>query len=414
MSEHKQPSGGLGFGKSMLYIAIASLASVLLFKFYQNYKLTGGSGTYTHTPTEVDVTYIPADFDYQLDDENSIAILSNPHRYKREFNELIYGFNMSLLNHVAKRMNLPDSLSRNVEQEYRKHHEYLKQLYFNDYVNIRDTSSNIYESWYDNEASGAIETMNEVASKYTCFLINHVIVTMLKTEGTLNVKGANVDTPCGIAMNEAVRPMLKRLESKAAILDFGRSKGMLEEKVEKAIAELATMEVKDKKGLSKQLQSKVFGYAVSSTELEVSAISILKVGFKINDYFDIKLDDRKKTVYVTLPAPQILSHEVYPRIEKLDIGWMRELENVDFNKNFNILRTEFRRDALESDIMTKAQEKADELMHLMLSPLVTSMHRNFKLKVRFQENQLYQDPDIASPGENIENPDAGVLTERRN
>ena len=67
---------------------------------------------------------------------------------------------------------------------------------------------------------------------------------------------------------------------------------------------------------------------ISSTDIEVSAISILKVGFKIDQYFDLKLNTKNKIVTVTLPEPTVLSHEVYPRIDKLDIGWFREIEKI--------------------------------------------------------------------------------------
>ncbi len=387
--------GGLGFGKSLLYIVLAIFVGIVLVKYFLN-KAPSLAPSYTSNPKEIQITYVPSDYKYDLDDENAIAILSNPHRYRREFNNLIYNFNLSLLKHVARRMNLSDSLQQNVEKEYQKHHDYLKQLYFNDFVQIKDTTANIYETWYENDSKSAVEVMNEVASKYTCFLINHVIVTMLKAgSNNFSAKGKKIDTPCGIAMTEAVRPMMKRMEDKAAILDFATSKGILEEKVEKAIAELATMELRDKKGLSKQLQTKIWGYAVSSTDIEVSAISVLKVGFKLNEYFNVDLNSKKRTVEVTLPEPRILSHEVYPRIDKLDIGWMREVENADLNRNFNVLRGEFRREALESDLMDKAKTQADELMHLMLQPLVSSMSKSYKLKVKFKESSDGDfDPDI--------------------
>ncbi|MBK6621502.1 MAG: DUF4230 domain-containing protein [Saprospirales bacterium] len=111
---------------------------------------------------------------------------------------------------------------------------------------------------------------------------------------------------------------------------------------------------------------------------------MLKVGFDLQKYFELNLDPSSKTVTVTLPEPEILSHEVYPKIEKLDIGWMREVKNVDFNKNFNLLRKEFRREALESDIMDKAKVQAVEIMELMLGPMISSISRDYKLNVRFK------------------------------
>jgi len=243
----------------------------------------------------------------------------------------------------------------------------------------------LYNAWYEKEGANAVEALNEVASKYTCFLVNDILATLLKTQnGKLYVKGSKVDTPCGVAMMEGLQPMIKRLKEKAAVEDFSRAKGLMEEKVEKAIAELATMEVRDKKGINRSLQTKIWGFNVSSTDLEVSAISILKVGFKLNKYFDIQLSSKSGTVTVTLPEPEILSHEVYPKIDKLDIGWLREVKSVDLNQNLDLLRKEFRRDALNSDIMDKAKKQAARLMEILLTPLIKSISKKYLLKVRFK------------------------------
>ncbi len=378
---------GMGIGKLMLYTALLCFAALFFYKYYtgQSIGSIGDSiANYTMVPKEMQINYVPADFKMELDEEYALSILSNPYRYSREFNELIYKFNLSMLNHVATRMNLPDSLKMELEPSYKVHHDYLKDLYFKDFVALKDTSDNIYQAWYENEATSSAEILNEVASKYTCFLVNHVIMSMVKSEGgKLNVKGSKIDSPCGIAMTEAMRPLMKRLQKRAAIEDFTRSKGMMEEKIEAVIAELATMEVRDKKGLNKQLQTKVLGYAVSSTDIEVSAISILKVGFKLDKFFDLALDPKKNIVRITLPEPTILSHEVFPKVDKLDIGWLRELSNVDLNKNFNLLRGEFRREALESNIMEKSKEQAKTLMEMMIGPVVHSLNNRFKLEVGF-------------------------------
>lgn len=382
-SNHRRQ--GMGIGKLMIYVLVLCVGAWMVYNYYQNAPGRFGAD-YTSVPKELQINYIPADFNYELDEESTLAILSNPHRYRREFNELVYNFNLSLLHHVANRMNLPDSLSRQVTTEYEKHHPYLRQLYFNDFVALQDTTGNLYEGWYNNENSGALSIFNEVASKYTCFLVNHVIMALVESEGgKLYVKGNKVDSPCGIALTEALQPMMKRLQDRAAVLDFSRSKGLMEEKVERVIAELATMEVRDKKAINKQLQTKIWGYAVSSTDIEVSAISMLKVGFKIDEYFDLQLSSKNKRLTITLPNPTILSHEVYPKIDKLDIGWMREVKEMDLNANFNLLRREFRRDALDSDIMEKAKKQVSELMTMMFQPLLVSHYKGYRVQVNFKQ-----------------------------
>jgi len=364
-------------------VVFLSAVGLLGFIAYRYYFADGKN--YTNIPQEVQIKYVPSDFKADIDYENALPILANPERYSREFDALIHDFNLSLLNHVANRMNLSDSLKIRVRQEYEKHHPYIEQLMFNDFLAMQDSSSSLYNTWYQNQMTGAVDVLNEVASKYTCFLINQIMGTLLPTqEGKIYVKGSQVDTPCGVALTEGLQPMIARLKERATVQDFTLSKGVLQERVEKTIAELGTMEIRDRKGIGTSKQTKVLGMDVSSTEMEMSAISILKVGFKLDKFFEINLSSKAGIVTVTLPEPEILSHEVYPRIDKLDIGWMREIDQADFNKNMDLLRREFRREALETDVMDKAKQRAIELMDTMLTPVIKGMNKKYELKVRFK------------------------------
>jgi len=383
-----------------ILLLLLVLAGILVYRKYWK-----DSGTYTHIPKEFQLTYKPADFEVSVDPEDALAIMNNPERYRREFDELVYAINMSILKHVTDRMGLDETVRGQLKGEYEKHHAYLKNLYYNDFIAMQDSTSAIYQAWYDNQSANSVEVLNQVAAKYTCFLVTHVITSLVKTDaaGSIYAKGESVDTPCGIAIAEALQPMLKRMEERAAIEDFSRSRGILQEKVERAVAELATMEVRDKKGINKQLQTKIWGFSVSSSDIEITAISILKVGFRLNDYFDITLNSKSGTVTVTLPQPQVLSHEVYPKIDKLDIGWLREVKGVNLNQSFNVLREEFRREAIESDIMDKAKTQAAELMDTMFGPMISSMNKRYKLKVRFKETSREPEEDpIPRPREEEE------------
>lgn len=390
MSQPLKPSPkAVNRGRIAVFILLAILLGIIVFKTLRN-----NPGSFLGKPAEYQLTYLPADFKLNINIEDALAIVSNPQRYRREFNQLIYDINTSVLKHVSNRMGLSDSLKAAVLVEYEKQHPYLRQLYYNDFIAIQDTTAALYESWYDNGAGSAVKVFNEIVSKYTCFLVNQILTTVIPTrEGAILAKGNKVDTPCGIALGEAMQPFIKRMEERAAVEDFSRSRGLLQEKVERVIAELATMEVQDKKGISKQMQTRIWGVAVSSTDLEITAISVLKVGFRLSDYFDVKLNSKAGVVTVTLPEPVILSHEVYPKVEKLDIGWLREVEDANFNESFNLLRKEFRREAMESDIMDKAKTQAVELMNTLFGPLVQSMNSRYKLKVSFKANAPDEDPD---------------------
>lgn len=379
-----QGSGPI-MGKQLLLLALVCIAGVVIYKTFF------GSGFLSdafQSPKAVRLTYVNSDFQPNLNEEATLQILSNPEKYRKEFNDLVYNFNLSLLYHVANRMNLPDSLKHKLEPEYQKHHEYLKTLYYNDFVALKDTTATMYETWYNDNSNQAVDLFNEVAGKYTCFFVTQIMATLLKADGgTLMAKGRDVDTPCAIAVNEGLHPMVERLRKKAEIMDFSASRGMLKEKVRKGIAELATYELRSKLGLDKTLQYKILGFAVSSTDIRVEAISVVKAGFKLDQYFDVTFSPKKGEVYVTLPQPTILSHEVYPRVDKLDVGFLAGINGEEMNRNFNELRRQFRQDALENEhVLDKAKSRADSVMQLILGPTVKSMNRNYKLKVRFQDN----------------------------
>ncbi len=393
-----QTGSGGGPGALITFLIVVGVGGILWYNYVRN---DIGPYEYTREPQEYDLTYVPSQYRIPLEAEEIFPVLADPERFPAEFDRIVYDLNTSILRHVARRMDLSEEKMRQVDSAYMEHHPYLRKLYYQDFLALKDTSSNLYQVWYENEASRSTEFLEEVASKYTCFLVNHVMVSILDTDaGRLYAKGINVDNPCGVALTEALRPAIKRLKERAAIRDFGRSRGLMQERVEKAIAELATMEVRDKKGLNKRLQTRILGYAVSTTDIEISAISILKVGYRLNEYFNLQLDGASGTVILTLPEPRILSHEVYPRMDKLDVGWLREVQDADLNRAFDALRADFRQDALESDIMEKSRRQADELMHTLLDPMLNGLNPRFQLEVRFRQNESGPEfPEFPAPAD---------------
>jgi hypothetical protein len=373
--------GSTIFGKQIMLLALISIAGILLYKV-----LFSDGLSFFQDPKAVQLTYVQSDFQPNMDEEATLRILSQPEQYKKEFGEMVHNFNVSLLYHVANRMALPDSLKRRLEPEYRKHHDYLQALYYNDFVALKDTTANLYETWYNDNTNNAVQIFNEVAGKYTCFFVTQIMATLIKADGgKLMAKGKNVETPCGIAIQEGLHPMVARLQKKAEIIDFSASRGLLKDKVRQGIAELATYEIRSRLGIDKTLQYKLLGFSVSETDIRVEAISVIKAGFKLDQYFDVTFSPNKGIIYVKLPPPTILSHEVYPRVDKLDVGFLAGINEKDMNERFNELRREFRQDAIENEkILEKAKGRADSVMQLIIGPVVKSINRKYKLQVRFE------------------------------
>ena len=378
--------GGSAIGKQLLLLALVIVGGIIVYNTFFSGKGGGGFSGFGGGGKEVRLTYVADNFRPSLDEEATLRILSDPKQYRREFGDMVYNFNLSLLYHVANRMGLPDSLKRRLEPAYQRQHDYLESLYYEDFLTLRDTAGILYETWYNDNSNQAVQLFNEVSGKYTCFFVTQVMATLLKAgDSRILAKGRKVGSPCDIAVNEGLRPMIDRLEKKAAIYDFSASRGLLKDKVRKGIAELATYELRSRLGIDRKLQYKLLGFAISETNIQVEAISVMKAGFKLDQYFDITLSPSKNTVFVTLPQPTIVSHEVYPRVDKLEVGYLAGINSEEMNKNFNELRRQFREDALQKErILDKAKMRADTVMQLLLGPTVRSMGRNYKLEVRYQ------------------------------
>ena len=50
-------------------------------------------------PKELQITYLPAEFKPDINEEEAFMILSNPYRYATEFEDLVKQINLSLLTH---------------------------------------------------------------------------------------------------------------------------------------------------------------------------------------------------------------------------------------------------------------------------------------------------------------------------
>lgn len=370
-----------------IVMLILAIGAVLLYRYFQ-----AQPGSFLAPPAEYQLQYMPADFKLSINPETALAILQNPKRYRREFGEMVHDINVDILSHLSKRMGLTDSLKRRVLQEYEAEHDDFVEMYYRDFMRIRDTSAALYETWYEEGGRKVTEVFEEVAAKYTCFMANKILAAVIPTRnGNILAKGSDVETPCGIAMKEALGPLTKRLQERAAINDFSRSQGIFQEKIERVIGELATIEIRDKKAISKNMQTTIWGINVSNTNVEISAISLLKVGFRLTDYFDISLDSRNKLVNITLPEPVVLSHEVLPKVEKLDIGWLRELENKSINEGINSLREVFREEAIESNVMQRAKTQANELMNTMFTPIAQMVGDDYRIKVNYRQSPINEE-----------------------
>lgn len=120
----------LRISQTFLAILIIGLFGLVTYKYFPR---SGTAGDVTTVPKEFQLNYLPADFNFDIDEQDALAILTNPKRYRREFNQMVYDMNMAILNHTANRMGLSNDIKKRLPAEYDKHHDYLRNIYFDEF-----------------------------------------------------------------------------------------------------------------------------------------------------------------------------------------------------------------------------------------------------------------------------------------
>ena len=99
------------------------------------------------------------------------------------------------------------------------------------------------------------------------------------------------------------------------------------------------------------------------------------------------MNQAQKEIIVELPAPTILSHDVSPRIDKLDIGIIEGLDNIELNENISKLRNAFIESSYTEDVRLMAKEKANETIRNFIAPLLSTLPGDYKVVLAFDESE---------------------------
>ncbi|RMD75872.1 MAG: hypothetical protein D6818_01095, partial [Bacteroidetes bacterium] len=170
MAQKHPPARSGGFVRILLAVTLVSVVGIIGWQYYQTQM-----ADYTHVPKEVQLTFRPSQFEGKIDEELAIPVLEHPFRYHREFQQLVWQLHTAMLDHLANRLGVPDSLRQAMHEAYAAQHEWVSELIFEDYTRLRDTSAADYEAWYQTLATNAVERFYEVTARYSCTVINAVI-----------------------------------------------------------------------------------------------------------------------------------------------------------------------------------------------------------------------------------------------
>ncbi len=366
-----------------------------------------------------------ASLTYQKNIANNITELkkmAEPDKFQ-QFSSILKDIHEKILYGVEDMYDLPRNMGEKMMATYNDVHEQLAQKHYQQFESLNQATlvnnSNHFVS-YNNYQT--IKNFNTVLRNNICLVIDAVLPVIkfkyaskivsyaqAKAEAerynsvsenvdsisfakaTNQVLSSIIEDLCEDIFSEVLSSLSANLLEHAVIKDI--SSLQLREKSRTAIAELATVEdaftAVEKKAFRRDI---AWGYLPpSDSEISIEFKSIVKAGVQLDDYFEIKVEQEKKLVTITLSEPTILSNEPNYKVLRLKDGWIwNEIDEKLLNRTLEDGKQQIEQLALESGILEDAKENARQIFHTILQPLTSLPENVYEVNVRFANDPVKQ------------------------
>lgn len=187
-----------------------------------------------------------------------------------------------------------------------------------------------------------------------------------------------------------LKEQIEQLEAEPIIVNAVNPEIILQTTNEeiKSIGELATMEYLYTNAAKFSDSREIKGVKIPFTEKSfiLRWNGVIKAGVNV-DEITTRIDDTAKILYISMPAAELLSHEVdYESVEVLDeknnlFNTIKVEDKVDFDTQVS---QEMERQAVKNDLLENAQENAEEIITRLLNAN-PDIRENYRLEFEWQQ-----------------------------
>lgn len=337
---------------------------------------------------QVELKYQPKDLDYNLDANKALIVIMNPTENKEILWMLIQEMQLKLLHHFGNTHSLSIEEHQALDAVYEEKKVMLINNFITKLIQLIDEKDAEKKDWYRIRGQNAVEAFEEVMGLQACNLLQEILPEVLGTT-TFEVIKRGAKDPCQTILTTGVTPMVKRLAQSARVFDLRERQDALNEQIASAVTKLSTTEIKEKKGLKREIVKKLIGIKYSTAYYEMYGISIIGIGFNIKDNIQISFSDKENKIIIFLPEPEILYHEVFPMFKEFSSGIFANPDDKILNSDMNLLREEFRKD-LKPEHFEKAKKEAEEFLKLLIGGSCPNCSVEIKFENNMQEKENLQ------------------------
>jgi hypothetical protein len=261
---------------------------------------------------------------------------------------------------------------------------------FKDY-NIGLSSSNKYEYY------PRADRINEVLATNICRMFELLLEKEAKSAlGAM--KGLGYD-PCSKFLGSVLMPFSEELAQSGMVKDIEINTTTIQNSYSQFIAQLAMVEVSEQINKEKEKFSKVDLWLVevetAKEKLSLNCFCQCKIGFDLTEQLAIDVNNRVRTITLTLPAPQVVSVDFTPYLyHEKEGGIMKRISNFyggesdlfndnDRNEMVNEAKYEARSRANNTENIEMAKKNVNIFFEALFHPFISHPKYPYRLKIDF-------------------------------
>ncbi len=193
------------------------------------------------------------------------------------------------------------------------------------------------------------------------------------------------DDPCVAVIESSVGRIVDRLGLIAILQSQPRCEFAIKNHLRDNILEIAT--VKDSFVVA---HSESYNYAplrwirFTDSKVKTSSTAMVRAGFDLERYLDVKIDEGNSTIDITLPEPSILSVDPDYRIERVKYG-VYPIDATEITEAIAQTKMKLRQAAIESGILDHARETASSIIPALMAPPTASFFADYTVRVGFAD-----------------------------
>lgn len=340
------------------------------------------------TLKQIDTPFLPKiDYDLAL---KSISRIRSSKDGEKEMGSFLDTVNIEFIRFLTENLNISKKEETEIIDEYYLTNTEVNKASYEEFIGYSKSKLNkqviISRGNYEN-----VNDLDKVLSKGFCKLISLITSKIIVVPVGSLLFGMSTKELCASLTARVSKSFTTKLKKMAIIKDYDESKLIIKKQIQSMVVELSSAELIQESTFDHNFVTEIDLWLLaipSSANAVFKAKSITKAGFRLDKYFELKINHKSRQIEILFPEPEILSHEVNFTAEKLDESWA---VNIDKDKINHVMRSDYqslKNEALKSSLLADSKKNVEKIIKVIFQPISYATPYPYSVILKFKNDEI--------------------------